>query len=435
MAQTYNWPTGLSINPSVGLDGGVAPSSSTQIAGQTTGGTLVPVSVDASGNQNVNVVSSVLPTGASTSALQVSGNSTLTTISSQLPTTLGTHVTAASLAVNIASDQTVPISAVALPLPTGASTSALQTSGNTTLTAISGQLPTTIGAHVTAASLAVSIASDQTVPVSAASLPLPTGAATSAGQTTGNTSLATIATNTAGLAQGSTTSGQTGPLMQAEALASTPTYTAGTTNPLVMTLAGGLRTDSSAVTQPVSAASLPLPSGASTSALQTSGNTSLASIATNTTGIATSALQTSGNATLSTISGQLPATLGQKASSASASVVIASDQTAISTAMSGKAVANAPIYNSYVTTNVTTSAFVQLVASTTLAANMIEIFDSSGQAMIIGVGASGSEVVQLYTLPGGNGQTPLKIPAGSRVAIKALTASATSGYLIINFYT
>jgi hypothetical protein len=44
-------------------------------------------------------------------------------------------------------------------------------------------------------------------------------------------------------------------------------------------------------TQPVSAASLPLPSGAATSALQTAGNASLASLVTNTAGLATGAKQ------------------------------------------------------------------------------------------------------------------------------------------------
>lgn len=51
----------------------------------------------------------------------------------------------------------------------------------------------------------------------------------------------------------------------------------------------------------ITVASLPLPSGASTSALQTTGNTSLSTIATNTTSIATSALQTTGNTSLATI--------------------------------------------------------------------------------------------------------------------------------------
>lgn len=107
-----------------------------------------------------------LPTGASTSALQSAGNATLLTISGQLPATLGAKTIANSLAVNIASDQVVPISATALPLPTGASTSALQTAGNATLTAISGQLPASLGSKVSASSLSVVLASDETVPIS-----------------------------------------------------------------------------------------------------------------------------------------------------------------------------------------------------------------------------------------------------------------------------
>ncbi len=54
-----------------------------------------------------------------------------------VPTTLGQKASAASAPVVIASDQsTIPISAASLPLPTGASTSALQTSGNSSLSSI-----------------------------------------------------------------------------------------------------------------------------------------------------------------------------------------------------------------------------------------------------------------------------------------------------------
>lgn len=49
-----------------------------------------------------------------------------------------------------------------------------------------------------------------------------------------------------------------------------------------VTAANALKVDGSAVTQPVSAATLPLPTGASTSALQSTGNTSVASIDTKT---------------------------------------------------------------------------------------------------------------------------------------------------------
>jgi hypothetical protein len=179
------------------------------------------------------------------------------------------------------SNVTQPISASTLPLPTGASTSALQTSGNTTLTAISGQLPATLGQKTMANSLAVVIASDQTaVPVSGT---------------------VTVAQN---YAQGATTSGELGPLIQAAATAGSPTYVTATTNPLSLTLAGALRVDGSATTQPISAASLPLPTGAATSALQTSGNT-----------------------TLTTISGQLPSALGPQSSAGSLSVVQATGTT------------------------------------------------------------------------------------------------------------
>lgn len=71
------------------------------------------------------------------------------------------------------------------------------------------------------------------------------------------------------------------------------------------TTANGLKVDGSAVTQPISAVSLPLPSLASTSTLQTSGNASLTSI-----------------------DGKL-ASLGQKAMAGSVPVVIASDQSTV----------------------------------------------------------------------------------------------------------
>lgn len=55
-----------------------------------------------------------------------------------------------------------------------------------------------------------------------------------------------------GVAQGSTTSGQTGNLTQGAVTTSAPTYTTGQTNPLSLNTAGGLRVDGSGVTQPVS---------------------------------------------------------------------------------------------------------------------------------------------------------------------------------------
>ena len=59
---------------------------------------------------------------------------------------------------------------------------------------------------------------------------------------------------------------------------------AAAANCATVSASNALKIDGSGVTQPVSAASLPLPTGASTSALQTTGNTTLTTISTNTTG-------------------------------------------------------------------------------------------------------------------------------------------------------
>lgn len=71
------------------------------------------------GAENVNVISSVLPTGASTSALQITGNNTLSSIDSKI-----VHVDTGNVTV------------VSTVLPTGASTSALQIAGNASLASI-----------------------------------------------------------------------------------------------------------------------------------------------------------------------------------------------------------------------------------------------------------------------------------------------------------
>lgn len=156
-------PTGASTaakQPALGT-AGTASSDVITVQGIAS---MTALKVDGSGvTQPISAAALPLPAGASTSALQTSGNTTLTTISGQLPATLGAKTTANSMAVNIASDQ------AALPLPTGASTSALQSTGNSTLSGIAAQLPATLGQKAMAASEAVVIASDQSaVPIKAA---------------------------------------------------------------------------------------------------------------------------------------------------------------------------------------------------------------------------------------------------------------------------
>jgi len=151
-----------------------------------------------------NVVSLPLPTGASTAALQTSGNASLTSIDTKLPSLdsgyvpvnvkntvpvsfarlasgtdsvtivpSGTQTITGTVIAN-AGTGTFAISAASLPLPTNASTSALQTTGNNTLSAIDTKLGGTLAVNVglTDAQLR---ASDVNVAVNSA---LPTGANT-----------------------------------------------------------------------------------------------------------------------------------------------------------------------------------------------------------------------------------------------------------------
>jgi hypothetical protein len=152
------------------------------------------VSAVQSGTWTVAVSNALLPTGAATSALQTSGNATLTAISGQLPGTLGSKTSANSLAVNIASDQTVPVSATALPLPAGAATSALQTTGNTSLSSLDTKTPA-LGQGTMAASSPVVIASNQSAISVAASVPAAV-ATSNAAVTVGTTAVRLVSSGT-----------------------------------------------------------------------------------------------------------------------------------------------------------------------------------------------------------------------------------------------
>lgn len=416
---------------------GTQPVSGTVTANQGTAGASAWL-VDGSGvTQPISAAALPLPSGASTSALQTSGNSSLSSIDSKTPA-LGQALAAASVPVVLTAAQLstlTPLSTVAvtqstspwvtsasqsgtwninnisgtISLPTGASTAAKQPALGTAGTAsadvitvqgiagmtavkvdgsgstqpVSGTVAVTqstspwvdniaqingvtplMGNGVTGTgSQRVTIASDNTAfTVNAAqsgtwninnisgTVSLPTGAATEA-------SLVKLT-----LAQGSTTSGQTGALILGAVTTAAPSYTTGQSSPLSITLAGGLRVDGSAVTQPVS------------------------------------------------IAGTVTVSQGAFAFS------------------------NAPARNDYSSVNVTTAAFVQLVASTTSATKLVEVFDSSGQTLAFAVGAAASEVIQFYIFPGGNGQIPLAIPAGSRISVKAISATASVGEIDVNFY-
>lgn len=364
MAQYFYYPPvggSSSANASVGPNGTAIPTSSTLIAGKNGSGVLTPVSVDSSGDINVNVISSTLPTGSATAANQVTGNNSLASIDGKTPA-LGQALSAASVPVVLTAAQLTtltPLTSVTVTQVTGTNLHTVVDSGSITVT----------------------------------SSTLPTGAATSANQTTEIASLATIATNTSAT-QGTAAAG-----------------TAATKSDLV----GG-----------VFNTSLPTLTTGQQAALQM--DSSARQIIAPLTNASVVKAQLQDNAGTAIV-------LGQTTASASVPVVLASNQTSLTTTQGGRAKANTPTFNDYTATNVTTAAYVQLIASTTSTTNLVEVFDSSGQTMILAVGGSGSEVDQFFIFPGGNGDVPLAIPAGSRISIKAKTATANVGYIALNLYT
>lgn len=260
------------------------------------------VSAVQSGTWNINNISGTvsLPTGAATSALQTSGNASLTSIDGKLPATLGQKTMANSFAVVLASDQTaIPVSQSGTwttgrtwTLASGTDSVAAVQSGTWNINNISGTVS------------------------------LPTGASTSALQTTGNSSLSSIdgklvddfgvstaalrtaaqvgnATGAASFNAGTTTA-QTLRVVLPTDQTSIPVAQSGTwTTGRTWALSSG--TDSVAAVQSGTwninnvSGTVSLPTGASTSALQTTGNTSLSSIdgkLADNYGVATAALRT-----------------------------------------------------------------------------------------------------------------------------------------------
>jgi len=103
---------------------------------------------------------------------------------------------------------TQPISVSSLPLPSGAATSANQETGNTSLSSIDGKLPDLTDGKIPVDASGSSVTQSGTWNISniSGTVSLPTGAATESKQDTGNTSLSSIDSKTPDLGQ-STKSG------------------------------------------------------------------------------------------------------------------------------------------------------------------------------------------------------------------------------------
>lgn len=189
------------------------------------------VSATQSGTWNINNISGIisLPTGAAT-------ETTLAALNAKF-SSLGQKVMASSAPVVIASDQTsIPVAATQTTSPWVVSGTVAATQSGTwnigTVTTITNPVAVTQSTSPWVIS----------------------GTVTANAGTNLNTSLLALDASVNGilLAQASTTSGQTGPLIQGAVTTSAPAYTTAKTSPLSLTTTGALRVDGSASTQPIS---------------------------------------------------------------------------------------------------------------------------------------------------------------------------------------
>ena len=204
MSQNYVYPSSSDVTVTgIGTPNGAPiPGDSVLISGESPTGTQLPVQVDSTGH------------------LIISPSTAASTVTVVQPSGANLHVDVDASA-----------------LPTGASTSALQTTGNTSLATIATNT---------------------------------TGVSTAANQTTGNASLASLVTSNATILSDLTNGTQITQVSNFPATQPVSGTVAVSNFPATQPVSGTVTANAGTGTFAVSAAALPLPTGASTSALQSS---------------------------------------------------------------------------------------------------------------------------------------------------------------------
>lgn len=360
-------------NPSVGVTGAAVPADATYV-GMTVAGTLTGLQGTGNGLK-VDGSAAIQPVSGTVTANQ--GSPPWTVIGTGTPGSPSAGVLSVQgevgmIAVKVdGSGVTQPVSAVSLPLPTGASTAAKQPALGTAGTASADVI--TVQGITSMTALKVD-GSGSTQPVS-----------------------------------GTVTANQGGAPWTV-----TGTGTAGTAAAGVVTVQGiasmtALKVDGSAVTQPVSGTVSAAQSGTWTMQPGNTANTTpwLQTISQGGNSAAVTganALKVDGSAVTQPVSGTITVNAG-----------------------AGRSYADSA-RNVYSSTNVTTGAWVQIIASTAAVINAFTLFDSSGQTLELGTGGVGVETRQLIIPPGGiDGLVPLAIPAATRVSLRAISGTASTG--------
>lgn len=405
-------------NPSVGPTGSAVPASATYLGG-INGGNLVGVAVDSSGHLIPAVVSDTTATGTITSTQNVS-------IATAGYATVGVQVTGTftgTIFVEWSPDGTNWYNTTYASIQTGALALTFTAAGAGTIQCSGAANVRLRGGSVATGTATVYLRANSTPAQLMIDNPLPTGSNTiGAVNQAGNWSTRTQ--DGSGNAITSTANALDVNIKTSSITNNTNITQFGGNNVVTGTGASGvgiprvtvsndsnvLATQSGTWNITNVSGTVSLPTGASTSALQTTGNTSLASIDTKT-----------------------PA-LGQTTMAGSTPVAIASNQSAIPVTVSSTAGRSSVLVynNNNGSANISTSAYTQITASTSGQINRLYIADTSGQGFFIATGAAASEVNVLVVPPGGNDSPyELQVASSTRLSVKALTANMTAGYLYI----
>lgn len=271
-----NFPATQPISGSVSVSNFPATQAVTQSGAWTTGRTWSlasgtdSIAAVQSGTWNITNISGTvsLPTGASTAANQTTANSSLSSIDSKTPA-LGQTTMAASQPVAIASNQS------SIPVTVGNFPATQPISGSVSVSNFPATQPVS-------GTVAVSSLPAITGTVSVSNFP---ATQTIAGTVTANQGTAALPSNAwyMRITDGATTVGING---------------------------FSLNTNVTNTSIAITAASLPLPTGASTSALQTSGNSSLSSIDTKTPALGQAVMASSTPVVIASNQSSLPVTVG-----------------------------------------------------------------------------------------------------------------------------
>lgn len=86
----------------------------------------------------------------------------------------------------------------------------------------------------------------------------------------------------------------------------------------------------------------------------------------------------------------------------------------------------------YASTNVTTSAYLPIIAGTAVACSKLEITDTSGKVIKVAVGDQGNQKDICSAAVSGTVIVPVYIPAGSNVWLKAIDSTASTGFNVVS---